>query len=443
MSSASFSNVYKYAAIFSRINYNWLDKYIINLTARRDGSSRFGTQNHFNNFGAAGFAWIFTEESFIKNNLSFLSFGKLRGSYGITGSDQLGDYSFMNLYNPVSVGTPYQGALGLAPFGLSNPYLEWEETSKLQLGFDLGLLNDRILINSTYACNRSSNQLLNYGLPSITGWSGIYLNIPATIRNTNWEFSLNSINLKTKNFNWSTAINLTIPRNKLIAFPDLASSTYATIFRIGHPTSVKLLYHLLGTDPATGEYIVADANGKPTTTPDYSTDRTILTNTLPKYYGGVQNSIQYKGIQLDVLFQFVKQIGPNILFANNPYAPIPPGAFIPGYSNQPLTVLDRWQKPGDQTRIQRYSIGYLSADKALASDAAYTDASFIRLKNLSLSWQIPDKWKQRIHLQHCRIYLQGQNLLTITNYQGLDPESMTISSLPPLKILTLGLQIAL
>lgn len=435
------ATTYKYTALFSRINYNWQDKYIVNLTARRDGSSRFGTRNQFSNFGAIGLAWIFTEENFVRKNLQLLSFGKLRGSYGITGNDQLGDYSFMSLYYPLSVGVPYQGSLGQLPNSIPNPYLEWEATRKLQFGIDLGFFKDRILLNTTYIRNRSSNQLLFYAVPSITGQDGVYQNFPATVQNTGWEFMLNTINLKDKNFTWTSSVNLTIPRNKLIDFPNLSSSTYARRLFIGHPVSVTRLYHFLGVDPATGEYTVADSDGKATTSPNSRTDRTILANTLPKFYGGVQNSFSYKSINVDLLFQFVKQIGVNTLFSNG--SGTVPGSFSEGQSNQPVTVVDRWQKPGDITSIQRYSTGNLSAGLALSSDAALSDASYIRLKNLSISWVLPTQWQQKAHVQHCRVYIQGQNLLTITNYRGMDPETQTVNSLPPLKILTIGLQIGL
>src|SRR5207244_2033054 len=144
------------------------------------------------NFWSAGGAWIFSEEDLIKNSLSFLSHGKLRASYGTTGNDQIGEYQYLSLYNPTTFGVPYQGANGLAPNGLPNPFLQWEETRKLQFGLDLGFLKDRILFNSGYFLNRSSNQLLGYALPYVTGFGSINSNFPATVENSGWEFSLNT-----------------------------------------------------------------------------------------------------------------------------------------------------------------------------------------------------------------------------------------------------------
>jgi TonB-linked SusC/RagA family outer membrane protein len=445
LTAESSSISYKYNALFGRINYTWQDKYIINLTGRRDGSSRFGAKNRFHNFGSIGLAWIFSEESWIQKKLPSLSFGKLRASYGTTGNDQIDDYGFLSLYYNNSVGLqPYQNSTGLVIGNLANPYLQWEETQKWQFGVDLGFWNDRILLNTTYARNRSSNQLLGYKLPSITGFSNIVHNFPATIQNTSWEFSLNSSNIKREEISWHSSINFTIPQNKLLAFPDLATSSYRRQLIIGQPLGTIKVFHFLGVDPATGLYQVADSHGSPTSSPDYLTDRTILLSTMPKFYGGFQNRITYRGIELDFLFQFVKQTGLNVFFNNGSLLP---GAFKSGVSNQPVSVVNRWQRPEDIAPIMKYSSDesslYGLVNMAIGSDAAYTDASYIRLKNLSLSWQIPLKWQQKAHLQNCKIYIQGQNLLTITNYRGMDPENQSLSYLPPLRIITVGVQIGL
>jgi len=193
---------YKYNAFFARVNYNWQKKYIFNLTGRRDGSSRFGENNRFHNFGAVGAAWIFTEENFVQNLLTFLSFGKIKGSYGTTGSDQLLDYQYLSTFSPITSGNPYQGISTLRSNGLSNPYLQWEETRKFSIGLDLGFLKDRILINSNYYRNRSSNQLIGYRLPSTTGFGAITRNFPAEVQNTGLELAITTVNVQGKIFNW-------------------------------------------------------------------------------------------------------------------------------------------------------------------------------------------------------------------------------------------------
>ena len=436
---------YKYNAAFGRVNYNWEDKYIINLNGRRDGSSRFGSQNHFHNFGSIGTAWIFSQEPFMEESSAILSFGKLRFSYGTTGNDQIGDYSYLSLYGISNAGVPYQNTNGLIGSGLSNPYLEWEETNKLQYGIDLAFFKDKLIFGATYSRNHSSNQLLPYQLPSVTGYNSIIRNFPATVQNTSWEFTITTTNIKTKQFSWTTSFNLTLPQNKLIAFPDLEKSTYASQLNVGRPLQSTKVYHYLGVDPAMGEYQVADKDGKPTANPNPETDQTVFVNTLPKLYGGFQNRISFNGFELDFSFQFVQQKGRNIFFNNGTI--IGPGVFSTGVSNQPVSILDRWKQPGDIVDVRKFStdfIGsFLAMNLAKQSDALFTDASYARLKNLSMSWELPYKWKQKMMLQNCRLYIQGQNLLTITKYKGTDPENQDQSSLPPLKIWTAGVQLAL
>jgi TonB-dependent starch-binding outer membrane protein SusC len=433
----SFVTQYKYNAIFGRLNYNVKNKYILNFTARRDGSSRFGVANRFHNFGAVGAAWLFHQEKIFANS-PVLSFGKIRASFGTTGNDQIPEYRFLNLYDRVSnVEVPYQGGTSLQPSGLPNPHLQWEETKKLQFGVDLGFFNDRILLGVGYVQNRSSNQLLRYVLPGITGFSNIIANFPATVENVSWEYSLSTTTYKTRKITWTSNLNLTVPKNKLVSFPNIESSSYRGSLVIGQPINITKVYRFVGVDPVTGNYQVDDTHGNPTTSYP-SDDANIIINTLPKFYGGIENSIMFKSLQLDFLFQFVKQIGINTLFYNGSLSP---GQFQRRNSNQPTTVLDRWQKTGDEAAIQRFSTA--SDNLALASEYLYSDASYTRLKNLSLSWQIPTNWSKNIKMESCKVYIQGQNLITITNYKGLDPETQTIESLPPLKVLTIGLRVVL
>jgi TonB-linked SusC/RagA family outer membrane protein len=432
--TSTINNQYKYNAAFGRINYNWQEKYVINLTARRDGSSRFGQANEFHNFGAIGGAWVFSNEPVIKNAIHVLSFGKLRASYGTTGNDQIGDYQFLNLYSTSYSPVPYQGITGLQPTALSNPYLQWEETRKLQFGIDAEFLKDRVLVTANYFHNRSSNELLSYALPIVTGFTSITRNFPAKVQNTGFEFTLSTVNLKVKNFTWLTNFNITIPKNKLIAFQNLSTSSYASTLIIGQPISVIETYHFLGVDAATGVYKFADLHGNATSTPSALSDKTMPINISPIYYGGLENSFHYGDFQLDILFQFIKRKGANYVFGSYPGAE---------NSNQPISIINRWKRAGDVTSIQRYnSTGNLFAqdDYASASDAGYSDASYIRLKNVSLSWQMPNKWNKKIESKNIRIYLQGQNLLTFTHYKGLDPETLNSTRLPPLRILVAGIQ---
>ncbi len=418
--------LYRYQAFFGRVNYNWEQKYIVNLTARRDGSSRFGPGKQFANFGAMGAAWLFSNENFLKNS-SWISFGKLRASYGTAGSDQIGDYQFFDTYQ--STGTNYQNIIGLQPSRLFNPDFAWEINKKLEAAIETGFFADRIFLTSAWFQNRSSNQLVGIPLPGSTGFSQLQANLAATVQNGGWEFTLRTVNFKTKNFDWTSSFNVSFLRNELIDFPDLNSSTYKNRFRIGEPLNILLRYQYTGLDPLTGTYRFRDENndGK-ISSPD---DRQTIVNLNPDYFGGLQNQFRFKNIRLDFLFQFVKQ-------RNLSYA----GGLAGLMANQPVKMVNSWQQPGDMEPYQIYSAGYNSAALNAQSfysnsDAVVVDASYIRLKTIALSYDVPLKLKDI----QCTLMMQGQNLLTFTNYKDGDPEFKTRGYLPPLKVLTAGLQL--
>jgi TonB-linked SusC/RagA family outer membrane protein len=432
---------YRYNAYFGRVNYNLSDKYLLEASARRDGSSRFGPANSFHGFWSVGGGWIFSNESFLKTS-NVLSFGKIKASYGTTGNDQIGDYSYLSLYNPVTSPVAYQGIGAYAPKSIPNPYLQWEETRKLSVGVDFGFLKDRIIFSANYSRNRSSNQLLGYNLPTITGFSSVLTNFPATIQNTDFEFSVQSTNINSASFRWNTNFNLTIPRNKVLAFPSLATSTYNNLLYVGQPLSIVRAYRFGGVNPVNGTYYFLDTNGNSTTSPNLLTSNT-LENVDPQLYGGLQNSFSYKGFTLDFLLQFVKQNGVYGDYLGNSGNIFPPGRFN---VNQPTSILDsRWQKPGDQVGLARFttSTALLTANlNARSSDVNYGDASYIRLKNLSISYSLKSEWVKKMGLQNLKLFALGQNLLTMTKYKGVDPESGS-SNTPPLHIVTVGLKVGL
>jgi TonB-linked SusC/RagA family outer membrane protein len=445
--TAIINSKYKYNAVFARVNYNWRNKYILNLTGRRDGSSRFGPDKQFNNFAAAGAAWIFSNEAFVMNALPALSFGKIRASYGTTGSDQTGDYRFLDTYTFNNFGVPYQGTQGLYPSNLFNAELAWELTKKIEVGLEIGLLKDKVFFTTSYFRNRSSNQLVATPLPDITGFNSISANLPATVQNAGWEFMARTYNAKTKDFSWVSSINFTIQQNKLVAFPNLDKSTYAKLVVIGEPVSVIQAYHSIGVNPQTGLYSFLGAKGDTTSAPNTSTNenRYIRLNPDPTFFGGFQNTFTFKNFDIDLFFLFVKQIAPNPLFLNASQ----PGVFSRFTPlNWPVEILNnRWQKPGDAAAVQKFtritgaaSDAYTAASQ---SDYGYVDGSYIRLKNISVGYRLPVPLVKKMHLQHVRIYLQGQNVFTITSYKGIDPEAQNIAALPPLRVITAGIQVGL
>jgi len=429
-------SIYRYTAIFSRVNYNWQGKYLLNLTFRRDGSSRFGPDRQFANFGAAGAGWIFTDESYFKRHWSFLSFGKLRASYGITGNDQIGDYNYLKLWQNSS--TLYQGQPTLSPTKLYNPDFGWETNKKLETAIELGFIKDRIFLSVSGYRQRSSNQLINYSLPRQTGSLSVVMNMPALVENSGLELLLTTKNIAGKQFSWTSSLNATVPRNKLISFPNLASTSYRNIFVEGQPLSVVKGYKYLGVDPNTGLYTFNDINGDGilNTANDYQ----VLGNLNPKFYGGLTNSIRFRQFQLDFLFEFKKQKGRNYLAQIY-------NSFPGTVANQPVVVLNRWQPGGNQLDIQKYTAGSNSLAIVAAntqlnnSDGIYGDASYIRLKNTSFAYNLPEPLIHKLKSSSGRIYINGQNLLTITKFQGLDPETQDFYVLPPLRTIVAGVQL--
>ena len=418
---------YKYQALFTRINYNWDGKYIINITGRRDGSSRFGSSKKYAIFGAVGTAWIFSKETFVKERLPFINFGKLRGSYGSSGNDQIGDYEFMDTYTITS--KDYDGIIAFNPTRLYNPYFAWEVNKKFEVALELGFLNDRIQLTTSYHRNTSSNQLVGIPMPATTGFTSLRANFDAKVKNTGIEIQLNTINYRKENFIWSNSFNITFPKNELMEFPNLKGSTYANTYEVGKSLNIRKLYYNLGVNPETGIYQFKDYNNDGVISS--VDDRKYIIDFSPKFYGGLGNHLKFKNWELDLFFQFSQKI------AYNYAAQI----YISG--NQPTLILEnRWHKPGDQAFLQRLTTGRNSAANTAASrfygsNDAYTDASYIRLKNMSIAYQIPESITKKMQ---CRIFIQGQNLLTFTKYKGPDPEQPG-QQIGMIKRLNFGIQI--
>src|SRR5690606_28160743 len=206
---------YRYNAVFTRLGVNWNEKYFVNITGRRDGSSRFGPEKRFANFWAVGSAWIFSKEPFIRNHFPILNFGKLRGSYGTTGSDQIGDYQYLDSYEATA------GPNGLYPTQLFNPDFAWEVNKKIEVALELGFFKENMNLQLNWYRNRSTNQLVGYPLSAITGFTTVQSNLPATVQNSGWELEISSTNIRSKNFQWKTFLNITFPKNELINFPNL------------------------------------------------------------------------------------------------------------------------------------------------------------------------------------------------------------------------------
>lgn len=427
--TSNYSN-YKYNSVFARIGYNYKERYLLNLTGRREGSSRFGPENRFGNFGAIGGAWIFSSEPWMNKALPFMSFGKLRASYGVTGNDMIGDYQFYDLYKMANSSLTYEGSLSLYANMLFNPDFQWEQTNKLEIALESNFLNNRFGLEVSWYRNRSSNQLVNYTLPATTGFSSVLKNFEATIENSGWEILLRGDVIRSEHLQWNLSANFSLPRNKLVAFPGIEDSPYATIYKVGEPLSIQRTYIWTGVDPQTGLYTFLDVDDNGVIN---SSDQQFSYCRDSKFYGGLTNNLVYKGFELSFLLRFKQQIAR--------YKPV----YTAGTSNNnvPLWVWnERWQKPGDITDVQRFSQtspGTSLSSNYIGSDAM-TDASFVKLQTLSISYTLPQIMAQKAGAKMVKVFLQGQNLFTISRYNryAIDVETQ---GTPLLTIFTAGLQL--
>lgn len=441
------SSLYKYDAVFGRLRYIYNQKYILSLTGRRDGSSNFGPDKRFGNFGSIAGGWIFSEEKGFKAAIPFISFGKLSTSFGTSGSDGVAPYNYQAFWRPVAYISAFQGVFPNSPQNLYNPDYSWALKKSLNVALDLGFFHDRLLLNATFYQDREGSQLGGYPLPIQAGFSSVVENLPAVVQNRGWEFSLTSHNIKGNNFNWTTNFNITFNRNKLLSFPNLAGSPYIDQYIVGQPVSILLGYRYAGVNPATGLFQYYDQKGNLTSNPAYGVaeqggDMVPIGNREVKYMGGFGNTFTYKKLSLYVFFQFSSQMAPNYLYAvysNN----------FPGLqaSNEPAAIVNQyWTHPGDKGPLQRLFSSYSSTDAFNAaysfsqSSGAYSNDTYARLKTISLSYSLPDSWLKGLHLQDCRIYVNAQNLLTLTNYKVGDPETFSdFTTFPIQRIVAFGL----
>lgn len=439
------ANIYKYAAAFGRLNYIYDEKYIINLTGRRDGSSNFGPNRQFGNFGSAGLGWIFSEENGFKTLLPFISYAKLSGSYGTSGTDGVAPYQYQSFWKTTTNTTPFQGVRPLVPGNLYNPDYTWSVKRTLNLGLDFSLFKNRLLFNVNWYRSRNDNQLGSYTLPAQTGFNAVLQNFDASIENTGLEFTLSSDNVQSENFRWTSNFNISLNRNKLIAFPGLDSSPYALYYTLGKSVNTVKGYIFNGVNRDNGLFEYRTASGVLTSTPAYGLaaqggDMTDIGDLQPKFSGGLGNTFSYKGFSLMAFFQFTKQASLNYLAAIYSSQNMPGG-----FTNLPVQALNYWKNPGDDTKLQKVGTGFdyniTSAAYAFpSSSGAYSDASYIRLKTLSLDYRLPDQYLARAGVKNLRIFVNAQNLLTITGYEVGDPESAgSLYVLPLQRTIAFGL----
>ena len=445
------SGQYKYNAVFGKINYNLFNKYILNLSGRRDGSSRFGPGFQFGNFGSVGAAWNLSDEKWVKAILpDFISFLKLRGSYGLTGSDGVGDYQYLSQWSSGSVNSlvpSYNGVVRpLVSQHAVNQYFRWQSNKSMNQGLEMSFFKDsRLTLQIDHYRNRISNQLLSYPTAIFTGFPSVTANWPATVQNTGWEFALTGRVINGKDFTWSAGFNISMNRNKLQDYPNIANSPYYASYVVGQPLSTSYVYHYLGIDPRNGMYSFKDYNhdgylqgNQAVSAPPMSdnSDNRIAIDLTPRFTGGFYSQFAYKGLNLGLLFDFKKQMGRNAYAVNG----------LPGGVNHniPLDIYNgRWTKPGDHAIFPAASTGtsatITGSNYFSASDGVYTDASFCRLSNVSISYSLPAKLTKKAAISGCNVFVNAQSLFVITKYKGVDPEVQSFNQMPQPRVVVAGI----
>jgi len=432
---------YKRAGAFGKVNYDFKSKYLFSFTARYDGSSRFGANNKYGFFPAVSAGWLMSEENFIKNNASWVDEIKLRASYGQTGNDQVGNFDALGL---VDGGFNYAGAAGIAPTQLANPNLRWERLSTANVGLDLSFFNRRLGTTIEYFNRKSTDLLLDQPVAWTAGYSNISTNVGEMI-NKGWEFSLNTVNLQIGSFSWRTNFNITLLENRVtkLAGADTVLPGNLTI-RTGHPINVVFTAEYAGVNPATGRPMWYDANGNITYLPRNPADFKILgASNLATTFGGLTNTFAYKGLELSVFFQY--EYGRRVF--NNQTA------FLSELGGRTFNTLQdvfdrRWTTPGQITDVPRPINGNTEVrSNGLAFGSRFwEDASYIRLKQLTLSYNLPQSLVSKAKMSNVRLYAQAINLLTFTNWSGYDPEFLDTGAgnngvVPQSRNYTFGVQI--
>jgi len=414
--SSSFSSA-SLLSYFSRASYTYSRKYTVDINFRADASSRFGKDNRWGYFPAAGFSWRAGQEDFIKH-LNIFSDLKLRASYGSTGNQNgIPDYASKGLW---SGGNTYLNTSGIAPFQLANPDLKWETTRQLNLGIDFGILKNRLNVEFNYYRKYTKDLLLDLPVPAQLGFSSIFANA-GEMSNNGFEFTARGEIISNKNFSWYTSFNIATNKNKVekLQTPILKSGGQG-IIQEGYPLYSFYLHKQLGVDPKTGDVLFDDVNkdGKLS-----DADLQILGNAWPSYFGGLTNTFTiFKNIEVSAFIYY--SVG-NKVWDNTRYR-TGHGGSRNGVFAMLQEELNRWQKPGDITEVPRLTASGNNA--SIIPSRFLEDGSFVRLKNISIGYNLPKQITSRLRLSAVRFYLAATNLITITKYKGVDPEVNTAAS---------------
>ncbi len=403
-------------AFISRLNYAFADKYLVTANFRADASSAFGADNRWGYFPSFSLGWRLSQESFL-NSIDFLNDLKIRLGWGLVGNDQIRNYAYFGLVG--SNDYPIGGVLlpGTYPSSMDNNSLKWEESEQTNIGLDISLYNGRVTFTADAYLRKTRDLLLDAPLPTSTGFSSALQNI-GNLENKGLEFSLNTVNVD-RAINWSSTFNISFNRNKVtnlvvesLPMGNVAGRGEAVLLEEGRSLGTLYGYVWGGVDPATGNAYYVNKEGESTFTPDPE-DRTVIGNANPDFFYGVNNTVTYKGIGLTVFLEGT--YGNDMLNATRIESE---GMTDP--KNQLLSVTKRWRTAGDVTDVPKAT--WADTDNSRISTRFIEDASYLRVKTISLSYQFPKALIQKAGIASLKVYATGENLFTLTDYSGFDPE---------------------
>jgi len=420
---SSLNNRYNFLSYFLRSNVTFDEKYLFGFSVRADGSSRFGKENRFGYFPAVSAGWILSEEDFLSES-STINYLKLRASWGQTGNAEIGELQYLELFNVSN----YPSLPGYIPVQLGDPTLKWEKSMQTDIGVEFGLFDNRLTGEIDVYNKQTRDLLLAVNVPATNGYfdninflNQIFQNV-GSLENKGLEITLNGTIITNRDFKWTSTLNLSFNRNKIKDLNgQIIDGERGSIQRAleGQPIGAFFMRKYVGVDPETGDALYLDADGKPTNNYD-AAERMIVGDPNPNYTGGFSNTFTYKGVDLNVFFTFVQG---NDIF--NEAGRFTSSGFGNGFDNQTKDILNAWTQPGDITNVPRSGIFYSTGHRT--SSRWIFDGSYIRLRQLTLGYNLPAPVTRSLGIKGARFFVAGTNLWTKTDYIS-DPEVNTLGT---------------
>ena len=407
---------YAFTSLLSRGQLNYMGKYSISGSLRRDGSSRFGVNNRFGTFWSVGAAWNIDEENFMADQNIFSSL-KLRSSYGVNGNAGVGNYVWRSSF---LFSTTYNGAPGSFQTSVGNDNLTWEQNKPFDVGVEMGVLNNRLILEADYYIRTTENLLLNEPLSPTSGFLG-YSNNVGAMENKGFEITINAVPVKTKDFNWTISLNAAWNKNEVTKLREGVEEIIGDPFtlKVGEDVQSYFIRQWAGADPDNGDPLWYKDGSKTETTNNFAeAGRVIFGSASPKGLGGFNSVLTYKFISLDAQINY--QYG-NKIYNQWDFLTISDGAFLGLNHNK--KALQRWQNPGDITDVPRFEYANATSSNNVSTRYLY-NGDFIRLRNVVLAFELPTPWVQKVQLTGVRLYVRGTNLWTkaFDDNITMDPE---------------------